>query len=102
MNLESTTKEILKREIIDRLSELPEVQRVVVFGSFLNSDDPHDIDIAIYQDSEEGYFPLALKYRRMLRTIANRIPLDVIPIRQNAAKGSFMREIEKGEVLYER
>jgi len=102
MNLQGTTKEMLKKEIVDRLSEFPEVRRVVVFGSFLNSDDPHDIDIAVYQDSDESYYPLAMKYRRTLRTVATRIPIDVIPIRRSPEKGPFMQEIEKGEVLYER
>lgn len=102
MNLQGATKEMLKKEIVDRLSEFPEVRRVVVFGSFLNSDDPHDIDIAVYQDSDESYYPLAMKYRRTLRTVATRIPIDVIPIRRSPEKGPFMQEIEKGEVLYER
>jgi predicted nucleotidyltransferase len=102
MNLQGETKEMLKREIIERLSEFPEVQKVVVFGSFLNSDDPHDIDIAVFQDSDESYYPLAMKYRKKLRTVANKIPLDVIPIRKGPEHGPFMHEIHNGEVLYER
>ena len=102
MNLQDTTKEMLKKEIVDRLSGFPEVRRVVVFGSFLNSDIPHDIDIAVYQDSDESYYPLAMKYRRTLRTVANKIPLDVIPICKSPEHGPFMKEIQKGEVLYEK
>lgn len=102
MSLQGETKEMLKKEIIDRLSEFPEVQRVVIFGSFVNSDDPHDLDIAVFQDSDESYYPLAMKYRRTLRTVANRIPIDVIPICRSPEKGPFMQEIQKGEVLYER
>lgn len=102
MNLQDATKNMLKKEIADLLSEFPEVRRVVVFGSFLNSDDPHDIDIAVFQDSDESYYPLAMKYRRTLRSVANKIPIDVIPICRSPEKGPFMREIRKGEVLYER
>ena len=102
MNLQNETKKILKKEIADRLSEFPEVQRVVIFGSFLNSDYPHDLDIAIFQDSDESYYPLAMKYRRTLRAVANKIPIDVIPIRRSPEKGPFMQEIQMGEVLYER
>ncbi|MFH1626022.1 MAG: nucleotidyltransferase domain-containing protein [Pseudomonadota bacterium] len=102
MNLPSETKETLKKEIIARLSEFPEVQRVVIFGSFVTSDDPHDLDIAVFQDSDESYYPLAMKYRRTLRTVANKIPLDVIPIRRSPKQATFLQEIEKGEVLYER
>jgi predicted nucleotidyltransferase len=102
VNLSREAKEKLKEEIVSRLMEFQEVRRVVVFGSFLTSDDPHDLDIAVFQDSDEGYYPLAMKYRRTLRSVANTIPLDVIPIRRNPVEGSFMQEIQKGEVLYER
>ena len=102
MKLPREVKEKLKEEIVSRLIEFQEVQRVVIFGSFLSSDDPHDLDIAVFQDSDEGYYPLAMKYRRTLRSIAGRIPLDVIPIRPNPDEGPFMQEIQKGEVLYER
>jgi predicted nucleotidyltransferase len=100
--LQGETREMFKKEIIDRLSGFPEVQRVVVFGSFLYSDDPHDLDIAVFQDSGEGYYPLAMKYRRALRTVAKNIPMDVIPIRSSPEKEPFIQEIQKGEVLYER
>jgi hypothetical protein len=43
-----------------------------------------------------------MKYRRTLRSVANKIPIDVIPMRKNPIKGPFMQEIERGEVLYER
>jgi predicted nucleotidyltransferase len=102
MNLSTETKEALKKEIVTRLSEFPEVQQVVIFGSFLTSSDPHDLDIAVFQDSDENYYSLAMKYRRTLRTVANKIPLDVIPICRNPEQGPFMQEIQKGEVLYER
>jgi len=102
VNLPRETKEQLKEEIVAGLAGFPEVHRVVVFGSFVTSDDPHDLDIAVFQNSDESYYPLAMKYRRTLRSIAKRIPLDVVPIRRDAAEGPFMKEIQKGEILYER
>jgi uncharacterized protein len=102
MNLAREEKEKLKEKIVDGLADFPEVQRVIIFGSFVTSDDPHDLDIAVFQDSEESYYPLAMKYRRTLRSIAKKIPLDVIPIRRSPVEGPFLREIQKGEVLYER
>jgi len=39
------------------LAGFPEVRRVVVFGSFVTSDDPQDLDIAVFQDSDESYYP---------------------------------------------
>jgi uncharacterized protein len=101
MHLSDDTKEMLKKEIIARLTEFPEVRRVVIFGSFVTSDDPYDLDIAVFQDSDESYYPLAMKYRRTLRTVAYKIPLDIIPIRRSPEPGPFMKEIENGEVLYE-
>jgi len=101
MNIAEETKEMVKREIIAGLSGFPEVRRVVIFGSFVTSDEPHDLDIAVFQDSEEGYYPLARKYRRTLRNIARMIPLDVIPVRPNPEQGPFLKEVEKGEVVYE-
>ncbi len=102
MNSIHETKVTLKKEIVSRLSAFPEVWRVIIFGSFVSADDPHDLDIAVFQDSDENYYHLALKYRRTLRSVAKIIPLDVIPIPQNTGQGTFMQEIEKGEVLYER
>ena len=101
MNMSGEKKEMIKREIAARLSSFPEVRRVVIFGSFVTSDDPHDLDVAVFQDSDENYYPLAIKYRRTLRNVARMIPLDVIPVRLDPKEGPFMQEIEKGEVLYE-
>ena len=102
MNLQRETKEMLKKEIAGLLSDFPEVQRVVIFGSFVNSDNPHDLDIAVFQDSDESYYPLAMKYRKTLRKVANKIPIDVIPIRRSPEQEPFIKKIRKGEVLYER
>jgi hypothetical protein len=52
------------------------------FGSFLTSNDPHDLDIAVFQDSDESYYPLAMKYRRKLRIgVATRTPQFLPPER---------------------
>jgi hypothetical protein len=56
----------------------------------------------VFQDTDETYLPLALKYRRLLRSVARQISLDVIPVRLAAAGGLFLQEILKGEVVYER
>lgn len=102
MTLTEKEKKALKRQVAACLATEPEVRRVVVFGSFLESDSPNDLDIAIFQESDESYLPLALKYRRILAAVAEKIPLDVIPVRPHPAPGSFLREIERGEVIYER
>jgi predicted nucleotidyltransferase len=95
-------KRNLKRELVGCLKAEKEVRRIVIFGSFLNSANPHDIDVAVFQNSNDQYLPLALKYRKMTRRISSVIPLDIIPIRSDASSGFMMDEIKQGEVIYER
>lgn len=61
------TKANLKKYIAEQLSQEPEVEKVIIFGSFLKSNTPNDIDIAIFQNSCQTYLTLALKYRKLLR-----------------------------------
>lgn len=84
-NISSQQKEIIKRQIKDILSNEQEVQKVLIFGSFIKSDTPNDIDIVIFQNSKGGYLTLSLKYRKLLRTLIDTIPFDVIPINPDAA-----------------
>lgn len=102
MDAQDLNKQQIKQELAERLSSEGEVRKVVVFGSFLSSPAPYDIDVAVFEDSDETYLPLAMKYRRLTRSIADRIPLDIIPIRIARAKGAFLAEVNKGEVIYER
>ena len=95
-------KQSLKQQLVSLLETEREVRRIVIFGSFLSSHDPHDIDVAVFQDSDEKYLPLAMKYRRKTRAIARMIPLDILPLKAGAQGGVFMDEIEQGEVIYER
>lgn len=93
-----------KKYIINRLREMfqkeREITKVVIFGSFLNSQNPNDIDIAVFQNSKDLYVNLALKYRKLTRGIAQILPVDIIPLNNNA-NGSFLDEINSGEVIYE-
>lgn len=95
-------KDLLKRQLISCLEGEKEVRKVVIFGSFLNSSDPNDLDVAVFQDSDEKYLPLAMKYRKKTRAIAHIIPLDIIPLRADARSEVFMDEITQGETIYER
>ena len=95
-------KRALKQKLVSLLETEREVCRIVIFGSFLSSNDPQDIDVAIFQDSDEKYLPLAMKYRRKTRDIARRIPLDILPLKASVQDGAFMDEIERGEIIYER
>jgi len=95
-------KESLKQRLVGSLKTEREVCRIVVFGSFISSDNPHDMDVAVFQDSNEKYLSLAMKYRRKTRDIARIIPMDILPLRAGVRDEIFLDEIERGEVLYER
>ncbi len=95
-------KQLLKQRLVDSLRTESEICRIVIFGSFVNSDNPHDLDIAVFQDSDYKYLPLAMKYRRKTREISRIIPIDIIPLKAGVKDGFFMDEINSGEVVYER
>ena len=40
---------------------------------------------------------LALKYRKRVRPVARRIPVDVIPVRPDPEPGTFLAAVEHGE-----
>ncbi len=95
-------KQLLKQRLVSSLKTESEVCRIVVFGSFVSSDNPHDMDVAVFQDSDEKYLPLAMKYRKKTREIARMIPMDILPLKAGAEGETFLDEIERGEVVYER
>ncbi|MEI7638467.1 MAG: hypothetical protein WCJ37_14245, partial [Syntrophus sp. (in: bacteria)] len=95
-------KEALKQDVIRCLVGAEEIRKIVVFGSFNTAEDPNDMDVAVFQGSKAPYLELALKYRRMLRPVLRRIAMDVIPVRPDPDRSSFLGEIEAGEVIYER
>jgi predicted nucleotidyltransferase len=102
MVFDSTQKEMLKRDLVRCLADDEEIERIVVFGSFVTSQTPADMDVAVFQNSHDAYLPLAMKYRRQTRSVARRIPLDIIPLKSGITGGHFLKEIESGETVYER
>ncbi len=102
MGFNTHEKEALMRELVFSLKEDQEISRIVIFGSFITSSEPSDMDVAVFQNSDESYISLALKYRRQTRSVARRIPLDIIPVRKGVSDSFFLREIESGETVYER
>jgi len=102
MVLDVKQKELLKKDLVSCLTADREIQRIVVFGSFVKSASPEDMDIAVFQDSEEPYLALAMKYRRQARPVSRHIPLDIIPLRSDVSDDPFLKEIELGETIYER
>jgi len=94
-----------KKQLLDtittKLSNFSEISKIIVFGSFVKSTSPNDVDIAIFQNSQDDFLTLSMKYRKVLRDIAKKIPLDILPIKQNS-NSSFLSEIINGIVIYEK
>jgi len=101
MKLSIKEKEKIKNQIINILAGEKEVQKIIIFGSFTTSDTPNDIDIAVFQKSNEQYLNLSMKYRKLMRELTETISFDIIPVHPNA-KGHFLDDIETGEVIFER
>jgi predicted nucleotidyltransferase len=55
-------KESLKKQLINDLSSEEEIIKIVLFGSFVHSDNPNDIDVAIFQTSKESYSSVDSQY----------------------------------------
>ncbi len=101
MSLTDNKKLSFINTITEKLSRFSEVNKIILFGSFVKSNNPNDIDIAIIQNSNDNFLTLSLKYRKVLRDLSKIIPLDIIPIKQNS-NGVFLEEINKGQIVYER
>jgi len=102
MHLSQLEKNAIKRDLAVSLRNESEITKIVVFGSFLSVSDPHDLDVAIFQNSNQTYLSLAMKYRRKTRMIANQITLDILPLKAGVQDSIMLNAIAQGEVVYER
>jgi len=101
MILEDSKRVNFINTIKEKLSQFSEVNKVILFGSFVKSNNPNDIDIAVVQNSNDNFLTLSLKYRKVLRELSKTIPLDIVPIKADT-NGVFLEEINKGQIVYER
>lgn len=102
MKLSQEQKAAIKRQLVDSLKGEKEITKIIIFGSFIHSDNPNDLDIAILQDSQQGYLELAMRYRKKTRPISNIISIDILPLKAMATDDPFLSEIQSGELIYER
>jgi len=79
-----------------------DIHKIIVFGSFLSSETPGDIDVAVLGKFAQGYLEVATRLRKKVRHIAKILPVDIVPIQEDAPPNRFFQEIQKGEVIYER
>ena len=102
MYLNNEKKDYIKKKISEIMQTNEEIHKIIIFGSFNESIDPNDIDIAVFENTDADYLTLALKYRKQLREISKEISIDVIPVKIDATENSFIAEMNNGEVIYER
>ena len=95
-------KQALKKELVACLKGNADIRKIVILGSFVTSDNPRDMDVAVFQKSTDGYLKLSMEYRKLTKPVSNKIPIDIFPIRTDAGKASILSEIDNGEVVYER
>jgi hypothetical protein len=60
------------------------------------------LDLAVFQTSNENYLTLSLRYRKIIRDIVKKIPVDLIPLISGKTNDFVSDEIETGEIIYER
>lgn len=102
MKINKQEKIEIKRRIVEILSQQPEIEKIIIFGSFMMNERPTDIDIAVFQNSNEDYLTLALKYRKLLRDVSKIIPIDIIPLINERNNQFIQTEIVTGEIIYEK
>lgn len=102
MHLNKAEKDRIKGEVLKGLSFDESIRKIIVFGSFVKSNEPRDLELAIISVSDKNYLSLALEYRRKLRGVAKETPIDLIPIRIPYEEIAFMKENNSGEVIYEK
>jgi len=96
-------KKQIRKQLLSVFEGDDRIEKVIVFGSFIHSANPHDLDLAVFCDSSEDYLTLALLLRKQLRSISNIIPIDLVPISiPYDPAAEFIQEINKGEVVYEK
>ena len=102
MAISAEEKEGIIKELVERLQTAPEISKLIILGSSLADDTPNDIDVAIVQNSNLPYLALAMKYRKLTRSVARHLPLDIIPLKTGVTGCVMLDEIFQGQVIYER
>jgi predicted nucleotidyltransferase len=96
------TKNQIKQAIVNAIKGETSVHKIIIFGSFLHSETPADIDVAVFGHFAQGYLETAIQLRKKVRHIAKILPVDIVPILEEMPGNSFVQEVSQGEVIYER
>ncbi len=96
-------KQNIRRQLRTAFIDDGTIEKIVIFGSFIDSESPNDLDLAVFCNSSDDYPTLSLALRKKLRDISSIIPIDLVPIAMPCDPlAAFRQEINKGEVVYEK
>lgn len=96
-------KQNIRRQLRTAFIDDGTIEKIVILGSFITSESPNDLDLAVFCNSSDDYLTLSLALRKKLRDISSIIPIDLVPIAMPyGPSAAFMQEINCGEVVYEK
>ncbi|RKY97892.1 MAG: nucleotidyltransferase domain-containing protein [Candidatus Hydrothermota bacterium] len=104
-----TNEEIIK-EIVERLKKVPEVKKIIVFGSRARGDysEESDIDLLVIGDFKGRIIDRQVRLDQKLRDIHEKVAIDLFPLSDDEIKtlidaGSlFWKEVlQTGITVYE-
>ncbi len=82
-------KEKILNELKSNLLSDESIEKIIIFGSFTNSDSPNDIDVALFSNSNEDYLTIVMRYKKLIRNTNIKIPVDIIPVSKKTDKDSL-------------
>lgn len=96
-------RENIYLRIGNALASDPEIRSVRVFGSFLDGDDPQDVDLAVKTSSTSPWLEQALALKKRLRFLRLPLPVDILPMQEFPEDPHpLAKAIRNGKVLFER
>jgi len=101
----SLLKEELKK-ITRRLSNFPEVEKIILFGSYLEGrrDLLTDLDILVVMETNEDFLT---RMKRIYQALDSKVDIDVLvytpgELERLKDRGFIKKVLREGEIIYER
>lgn len=91
-----------KNKITDMIAEKisgPEVKKLILFGSFVESANPNEINLAIISEENLDYISKVAKYRKKIKDLSKKIPVQIFPL-LSSEKIYLHDKIKHGVTLY--
>ena len=104
--LKLSPHKLAAREFADRLRDLPDVRRAILFGSVARGEEraTSDVDIAVVMEKKDG--STVDRIYEIVEKVQDRTQMKVVPLfvsdAELNAKSRLARSIRSGEILFER